>query len=388
MDVNNCTNEIRKYSWFAFLMYLWTFLQGIYAMDVNNFTNEISDNYFTSDYAYPDYSDDPDYEGYGPCKYERHSAVFLPVFYSLLFVFGLISNGLVMWVMLMSVKRLSITDICLLNLAVADLLLLVTLPFLAHYSRADWVFGHVMCKVVMGSYYIGFNSSIFFVVIMSIDQYLAVVHAVSSLKTISRKYRVIMITVTWIVGLLVSFPELTLIDVHLQSNTSLCEVGYHSEPFLRAFGLFKMNVASLLIPFFIMVFCYSMILRKILRCTSTNRKTVRLVLLLVVVFFCCWTPYNVASFFQALEVLGIYTACESSKAIQLSLQVTEAVAYSHTCLNPIIYVFVRERFRRHLFKHINRMPCLYNKLISTVTSQLSQTSRSEQSSTAMNVTSV
>ncbi|XP_023667014.2 C-C chemokine receptor type 5-like [Paramormyrops kingsleyae] len=360
-------------------------------MDINNFTNGSmrSDHYSTEEYTTHEYIYDYDFEAFGPCKYERHSAVFLPVFYSLLFVFGVISNGLVLWIMLMSVKQLRITDICLLNLAVADLLLLITLPFLAHYARADWVFGSVMCKVVMGSYYIGFNSSIFFVVIMSIDQYLAVVHASKSLKTISRKYRVIMIVITWIVGLLASFPELTLIDVHLQSNTRLCEVGYLSETSLRVFGLFKMNVASLLIPFFIMVFCYSVILRKILRHNSTNNKTIRLVLMLVVVFFCCWTPYNIASFFQALEVLSIYTACESSKAIQLSLQVTEALAYSHTCLNPIIYVFVKERFRKHLYKHINRITCLYNKLIiSPVTSQQSQTSRSEQSITATNVTSL
>ncbi|XP_072572808.1 C-C chemokine receptor type 8-like [Paramormyrops kingsleyae] len=358
-------------------------------MDDNGFTTELmrSEDDFTSDYTTPEYSDEYDILGFGPCKYERHSTVFLPVFYSLLFVFGVISNGLVLWVMLIRVKLQSITDICLLNLAGADLLLLVTLPFLAHYSRADWVFGPFTCKVVMSSYYIGFNSSIFFIIIMSIDRYLAVVHAVSSLKTRTRSYQAIMITITWIIGLLASFPEITLIDVHLQNHTSLCEVGYESKAHLRAFGLFKMNVTSLLIPFFIMVFCYLRILRRILLCKSKNMNTIRLVLLVVMVFFCCWTPYNVASFFQALEVLSIYTACESSKAIQLSLQVTEAVAYSHTCLNPIIYVFVGQKFRRHLFKLMNRMPCMYDKfMISTVTPQLSQTSKTERSSTTMNVT--
>ncbi|XP_023670882.2 C-C chemokine receptor type 8-like [Paramormyrops kingsleyae] len=352
-------------------------------MDVNNFTTES----MRSDYNSTQFNSIIESNGddTGPCKYPRHGAVFLPVFYSLLFVFGVISNGLVMWVMLICVKLQSITDICLLNLAVADLLLLITLPFLAHYARADWVFGSVMCKVVMGSYYIGFNSSTFFVVIMSIDRYLAVVHAVNFLQTKTRRYRLIMIVITWIVALLASFPELTLIDFYRRRHTSLCEVGYHSEPFWRAFGLFKMNVTSLLIPFFIMVFCYSMILRRILLCKSTNRKTIRLMLLVVVVFFCCWTPYNVASFFQALELLDIYASCKSSKAIRLSLQVMAALAYSHTCLNPIIYVFVGEKFRRHLFKLLNRMPCMKNKfMISTFSSQLSQTSKTERSSMTMN----
>ncbi|XP_048880149.1 C-C chemokine receptor type 2-like isoform X3 [Brienomyrus brachyistius] len=186
-------------------------------MDINNFTTEsVRSTYSPTD-------DETDLENFGPCIYERHGTLFLPVFFSLLFVFGVTSNGLVMWVILMSVKLLSITDICLLNLAVADLLLLITLPFLAHYSRADWVFGSGMCKVVMGSYYIGFNSSIFFVVIMSIDRYLAVVHAVKSLRTMSHKYRVIMIIITWVIGLLASFPELTLIDISQQDNTSLCQ---------------------------------------------------------------------------------------------------------------------------------------------------------------------
>ncbi|XP_048881227.1 C-C chemokine receptor type 8-like isoform X1 [Brienomyrus brachyistius] len=346
----------------------------------------MGDKSFTTELMTSDYTDYSLPSDNGLCEYERHSAGFLPVFYSLLFVFGLISNGLVLWVMLMCVKLQSITDMCLLNLTVADLLLLITLPFLAHYSRADWVFGPGMCKVVMSSYYIGFNGSIFFIVIMSIDRYLAVVHAVSSLKTRTRRYQAIMIGITWILALLASFPEIALVEFHSQNDTRLCEFGHNTKVQWRAFGLFKMNVTSLLIPFFIMVFCYSMILRRILFLKSTKKKTIRLVLLVVMVFFCCWTPYNVASFFYALELVNIYIPCEFSKVIRLSLQVTEAVAYSHTCLNPIIYVFVGQKFRSHLFKLMNRMPCVYNKLI--ISSVASESSKSHRSNTTTNATSV
>lgn len=41
----------------------------------------------------------------------------------------------------------------------------------------------------------------------------------------------------------------------------------------------------------------------------------------------------------------------------MALQITEAIAYSHSCLNPILYVFVGEKFRRHLVRLINRTPC-------------------------------
>ncbi|KAG1940172.1 C-C chemokine receptor type [Pimephales promelas] len=38
-------------------------------------------------------------------------------------------------------KLRSMTDIFLLNLAIADLLLVSSLPFLAHYTRDQWIFG-------------------------------------------------------------------------------------------------------------------------------------------------------------------------------------------------------------------------------------------------------
>ncbi|KAL4616936.1 C-C chemokine receptor type 4-like [Arapaima gigas] len=124
------------------------------------------------DYGYNSYEDyyNESFEDYGACRYGRPSAMFLPVLYSLFFVIGFIGNGLVFWVILARVKLCNMTDVCLLNLAIADLLLLCTLPFLAHYSRADWVFGDGMCKMLMGTYYVGFYSGIYFVTLMSIDR--------------------------------------------------------------------------------------------------------------------------------------------------------------------------------------------------------------------------
>uniref|UniRef100_A0A8C9QWB7 C-C motif chemokine receptor 8 n=1 Tax=Scleropages formosus TaxID=113540 RepID=A0A8C9QWB7_SCLFO len=286
-------------------------------------------------------------EDFGVCKYERHSALFLPVLYSLCFVIGLIGNGLVFWVILARLQLRSMRDVSLLNLAIADLLLLCALPFLAHYSRADWVFGEAMCKIILGTYYIGFYSGIFLVTLMSIDWYLAIVHAVYALKARTRTYGLIASAVVWLIGILASFPEISYISVHFHDDSILCSVDSKMKMSLRKFGLLKMNIFGLLIPLSVMVFCYSMIIRRLLRSESTKRKTIHLVLSVVVVFFCCWVPYNVASFFKALELFEVYTACHSSKAIRLSLQITEALAYSHTCWNPVLLLILWGRSSKH-----------------------------------------
>ncbi|KAF5899804.1 C-C chemokine receptor type 4-like, partial [Clarias magur] len=117
-----------------------------------------------------------------PCESETHASWFLPVLYSLFFVVGFLGNMLVLWVMLKDAQLKTMTDVSLLNLAIADLLLIFTLPFLAHYARDTWVFGNTMCTLVLGVYYIGFYAGIFFIVLMSINRYLAIAHAVFVLR--------------------------------------------------------------------------------------------------------------------------------------------------------------------------------------------------------------
>ncbi len=95
----------------------------------------------------------------------------------------------------MGAKLRSMTDICLLNLALADLLLVSSFPFLAHHARDQWIFGDVMCTVVLGVYSIGFYSVIFFIVLMSIDQYMAIVHDV-----LARTYGILASVVIWIIA--------------------------------------------------------------------------------------------------------------------------------------------------------------------------------------------
>lgn len=344
------------------------------------------------------YYDYPD-EDFGRCVYQRHGANFLPTLYAIFFVLGFLGNSLVMWVIFCGVQLRSMTDVCLLNLAVADLLLVCTLPFLAHQARDQWLFGDAMCKMVLGLYHIVFYCGIFFISLMSIDRYLAIVHAVYAMRVRTRSFGMIAATVTWVAGFLASFPDMIFLKQQAGANMSqFCYPEYPkvvlngntSSHFWRIFSLFKMNIFGLFVPLLIMGFCYSQIVWRLLYSQSSKKQAIRLVLIVVAVFFGCWVPYNVASFFKALELMHIYKDCESSKAIRLALEVTEVIAYSHSCLNPILYVFVGEKFRRNLLKLINRAPCRLCQMVKVCIPQdrnagsvYSQTSSLDERSTAV-----
>ncbi|KAK3551732.1 hypothetical protein QTP70_023259, partial [Hemibagrus guttatus] len=306
-----------------------------------------------------------------PCLYGDHASNFLPVLYSLFFVVGFPGNMLVLWVILRGAQMKNMTDVSLLNLAIADLLLLFTLPFLAHYARDTWVFGNFMCRLVLSVYYIGFYSGIFFIVLMSIDRYLAIVHCVFALRIRTKAYGIVASMVIWILAIIASFPELLFLGVETSDSDgeAVCSAypknGYHNE--MRSVAFFKMNILGLLIPLIIVVFCYLMVLRRLQTLRTSKKLAVRLVIVVMVVFFSCWTPYNIAAFLKALELNKILSVgCELSQRIQLTLQATEAIAYFHSCLNPFIYVFVGEKFRRQLSRLLLQTPCVH---VSTSTEE-------------------
>lgn len=341
-------------------------------------------------YSYDDYYGNLDPSEFSPCDYGSHASSILPVLYSLFFVVGMLGNLLVVWVIMMGVKLRSMTDICLLNLALADLLLVSSLPFLAHYARDQWIFGGPMCTMVLSVYHIGFYSGIFFIVLMGVNRYLAVVHAV---RVKTRTYGILASAVTWIIAIAASFPELIYLNVRKYKNQTLCQSyptsDVKSHIYSKTVGIIKMNVLGLIIPLIVIGFCYLMILKRLLRARSSRKQAMRLVIVVMVVFFCCWTPYNVAAFVKALELnelIGL--TCEKSKTITLSLQIAEAVSYSHSCLNPILYVFVEEKFRRHLFRLLNKTPFsrlqfMKSNLTQATGSVYSQTTSVDDRSTAV-----
>uniref|UniRef100_A0A8C6UU21 C-X3-C motif chemokine receptor 1 n=1 Tax=Neogobius melanostomus TaxID=47308 RepID=A0A8C6UU21_9GOBI len=330
-------------------------------------------------YTYIDYNE-YDMSKFEPCSYKRHGAYFLLILFTLFFLLGFVGNVLVLWVIVCGVRLKSMTDVCLLNLAVADLLLVCTLPFLAHQAWDQWRCGDAMCKLVLGIYNIVFYCGIFFICLMSIDRYLAIVHAIYAMRARTRSYGMIAAGVTWMAGFLASFPD----------NLFLQEECMEFRHFWRVFSVFKMNVMGLFVPLLIMGFCYSQILWRLMSSQTSKKQAIRLVLIVVIVFFCCWVPYNIASFFKALELLGVYTECASSQAIVLALQVTQAVSYSHSCLNPILYVFVGGKFKKHLIRLINQSPCKMCRFIKVLLPQdrargsvYSQTSSLDERSTAV-----
>ncbi|NXF33581.1 CCR4 protein, partial [Nyctibius bracteatus] len=274
-----------------------------------------------------------------------------PVLYSLLFVTGLVGNALVVWVLTVLKKVRAMTDVYLLNLAISDLLFVLSLPFLVQYSiSSQWAFGNAMCKIISSSYFIGFYSSAFFITIMSIDRYLAIVRSVYALQVRTTAHGVITSLVLWSVAILASAPDLIFFQEMNYNNRTKCVPHYsNSNNGWKTFSNFEVNVLGWLIPVGVLIFCYYSILKNLQKCHTQNKyKAMKLVFIVVIVFFLFWTPVNIVLFLDSLRNMYIIDDCQTSRRLDLAMELAEVFSFVHCCLNPVIYAFVGEKFKKHL----------------------------------------
>ncbi|XP_043922651.1 C-C chemokine receptor type 4-like [Protopterus annectens] len=294
-----------------------------------------------------------------PCdnkNIKNFGSVFLPILYTIVFVLGLVGNILVLALILSKCKKLkSMTDMYLLNLALSDLLFVLSLPFLAYYAADEWVFGSTMCHLVTLLYLFGYYSGIFFITLMSIDRYLAVVHAIFALRARSITYGIITSLVVWCVAFLATLPQLLLSEVQADSANKTCRPNYSSQGW-KLFLNLEVIVLGFICPMIIMGYCYTYILIVLIKSRNANKKkAIKLVFIVMITFQVFWAPYNCVILLDTLLQQKVLDGCETSQGIMYTTQVTEAIAFFHCCLNPLIYAFLGEKFQKYLCEVLQKI---------------------------------
>ncbi|XP_067417708.1 chemokine XC receptor 1 [Emydura macquarii macquarii] len=268
------------------------------------------------------------------------------ILYSLVFVLSLLGNSLVLWILMKYENLVSLTNIFIMNLCISDLVFSCILPFWIMYHLHGWIFGDFLCKAVNAVFSISYYSGILFLTIMTVLRYLAVVNPLSTLSTQTRQCGIQVSLATWAASILVVVPEMifTQVQINLDGSSS-CD---YTDSRWKTVEIYQQNI-FFLFSFAVILFCYIKILKILLRSRSHRKhRTVRLIFTIVVAFFLSWAPYNILCFLQSLPAQYIPLNCEIQKNITYAFYISRKIAFSHCCLNPVLYVFVGVKFRRHL----------------------------------------
>ncbi|NWU34461.1 CX3C1 protein, partial [Hylia prasina] len=278
---------------------------------------------------------------------QEFGKIFLPIFYVVVFALGLTGNLMVVFAIVKGNKK-SITDIYLLNLAVSDLLFVISLPFWASNTVRGWTLGTIACTAVSSLYYIGFFGGMFFITVISIDRYLAIVRATYSLKSRTVRHGFLVTCGVWAIAVLVSVPHF--VFSQLVENDCIAVFPEKLENIWPVFCNMELNTIGFFIPVCIIFYCYCGIIKTLLSCKNQKKaRAIKLILVVVLVFFLFWSPYNVLIFLDTLSHYELFTNCNQIKSLDYAMHLTETIAFSHCCLNPLIYAFAGEKFRKYLY---------------------------------------
>lgn len=285
---------------------------------------------------------------------QQFGGTFSGVVYILIFALSLVGNSFLLWALLTREDLRKTTTLFLLQLAVSDLLLTLSLPFWAVYHLHEWVFGRAGCHLLVFFFYLGFYGYMAFLAAVTVDRYLAVVHAMRVLRLRSGLCVWLTSASLWLVCVAASIPE----AVHSETNENGTECAATPQPLhLELLGYAIQIGLFFLLPFVLILFCYARIWATVLRCKSRRRyQMVWLIFLMVAGFFACWTPYNVVLILDVFKLLGspALRTFRAEENMAYAYYVCHTLAYCHCFLNPALHIFGSGRFRGYLHSHRGR----------------------------------
>ncbi|XP_006609474.1 gonadotropin-releasing hormone II receptor [Apis dorsata] len=275
------------------------------------------------------------------------------VFYSVLMIISAIGNTTVL-ILITCRKRVSKSriHIMLMHLAIADLLVtFLMMPLEIGWAiTVSWKAGDVMCRIMAFFRIFGLYLSSFVLVCISMDRYYAVIKPLQ-LWDVDKRGK-IMLSFAWIGSIVCSLPQTIVFHLETHPNItwySQC-VTFNAFPTYTheiTYSLFGM-IMMYWFPLVVIIYTYTSILLEIRRrskksedgkirrssigfLTRAKIRTLKMTVIIIAVFFVCWTPYYVMSLWYWIDRNSAY---KIDQRIQKGLFL---FACTNSCMNPIVY---------------------------------------------------
>ncbi|CRK97813.1 CLUMA_CG011189, isoform A [Clunio marinus] len=290
-------------------------------------------------------------------RLERTISIVVPMFFSVIGFIGFVGNILVIITVLFNVQMRNTTNLLILNLSLADLLFIIfCIPFTAvDYSFGQWPFGLLWCKIVQYLIVVTAYISIYTLVLMSMDRFLAVCYPVSRIR--SERNTLISIIVLWAAVLSTNLPVFHAhgLNEYLDQGRNLTSCTFITNNDFLSWSAFHISLftSSYLLPLLLISVLYLFMLMRLWKSNLTQskesrrgkRRVTRLVIVVVACFALLWLPIQTILLLKSLQLY------HSDTHLTIALQISaHCLAYTTCCINPLLYAFLSENFRKSFRK--------------------------------------
>lgn len=283
---------------------------------------------------------------------------------------GMIGNCIVVFVVCRNRKMQNVTNIFIANLALSDILLCVfCLPIQLHYQLTDnWELGEAMCKLIFTAFAVPVYGSVFTILLIAFDRYWLIVYPLR--ERMSKQTAFILCGLNFLICFVLSLPLAIYARLLLHKDDELkiyrkyCVEIWPSIPARTTFSV-CVFLFQFCFPLLIAALLYFKIYRRLQLRPSQRiihnerkQKTNKILGAIVTIFTICWLPWNLHSLVTEIEVT--VTKGYHFKFVDMLLKL---FAMSSACVNPFLYCWLNENFRKELDTmairlHIYREPSL------------------------------
>ncbi|XP_031581966.2 C-X-C chemokine receptor type 3-like [Oreochromis aureus] len=282
-------------------------------------------------------------------------AVWVPALYSIVFFVGILGNIILLTVLAQKRRLWSISDTFILHLSIADILLLLMLPFWAAQTSqpCDWSFG-IFSQIFGVIFKLNYYCGIFLLFCISLQNYLSVIHGIQLYSHEKPFFVHISCLSVWLISVVLTIPdwifpgakkdsteEKTCVHIYPQSGTDW-----------QLWSRLLHHIFGLVLPAFMLIILSYMLWRRCSSNAARMQRNITVILSLVGVFCLCWMPYN---FILVLDTVRNRLqkhpndSHESSEgSLKTLLVVASALGCLHASLRPLLYLGLCGNFRQHL----------------------------------------
>ncbi|CAL1602560.1 unnamed protein product [Knipowitschia caucasica] len=262
-----------------------------------------------------------------------------------------------------ALRRTGSMYVYIVNLALADLLYLSTIPFVVcTYFVHDWLFGETGCRVLLSLDLLTMHASVFILVAMSAERYRAVAKPFTAHRSSSRNRKVVAACI-WGTSFILTLPMMIMIRLRegkpnpFGSVKRMCYPTWTPDAFKVYITI--LFLTSALLPGLVIVALYLGLAQRYwavqAQLGATNRsarrkglkqKVVSMIFSIVVAYWACFLPFwgwQLAKLFSP-ELLRTLTPATHN---YINFFVT-CLTYGNSCINPFLYTLLTRNYKDYL----------------------------------------
>lgn len=262
------------------------------------------------------------------------------IYVVLLLVLGLLLNGLALWVFCYRMHQWTETRVYMTNLAVADVCLLCSLPFML-YSLKHSTLDTPFCQLSQGIYLVNRYMSISLVTAIAVDRYVAVRHPLHARELRSPRQAAAVCVALWVI---------VITSLVLRWRLGIQEGGFcFSSQNRYNFSTTTFSLLGFYLPLAIVVFCSLQVVTVLARRPATDvgqaeatQKATRMVWANLAVFIICFLPLHLI--LTVKVSLSLHT-CAARNIFSRALTITAKLSDTNCCLDAICYYYMAKEFQ-------------------------------------------